>query len=46
MGDHIKLNSLCCSYNREFKSMLMKHGEGNNNQDLVWKFCVVEQNVQ
>ena len=24
----------------------MKHAKGNNNQDLVWKFCVVEQNVQ
>jgi len=26
--------------------MVIKHAEGNNNQDWVWKFCVVEQNVQ
>jgi uncharacterized protein YjcR len=26
--------------------MVIKHAEGNNNQDLAWKFCVVEQTVQ
>jgi len=26
--------------------MIIKQAEGNNNQDLVWKFCVVEQNAQ
>jgi len=26
--------------------MLMKHAEGNINQDLAWKFCVVEKTVQ
>ena len=24
----------------------LKYTAGNNNQDLVWKFCVLEQNVQ
>jgi hypothetical protein len=46
MGDHVKLKSLCCSYNSDFKSMVIKHSEGNNNQDFAWKFCVVEQTVQ
>jgi hypothetical protein len=40
MGVHVKPKSLCCSYNIDFKS------EGNNNQVMAWKFCVVEQNVQ
>jgi len=26
--------------------MVTTRAEGNNNQDWVWKFCVVEQNVQ
>ena len=26
--------------------MVIKHAEGNNNQELARKFCVVEQNVQ
>lgn len=46
MGGHVKPKSLCCSYNTDFKSMAIKHAEGNNNKDLVWKFCGVEQNVQ
>ena len=46
MGDHVKPKSLCCSYNSDFKSMVIKQAEGNNNQDLVWKFCAVEQTVQ
>jgi len=25
--------------------MVIKHAEGNNSQDLDWKFCVAEQNV-
>jgi hypothetical protein len=25
---------------------VIKHAEGNNNQDLAWKFCVLQQNVQ
>jgi len=46
MGDHVKPKSMCCSYKTDFKSMVINHSEGNNNQDLAWKFCVVEQNVQ
>jgi len=46
MIDHVKLKSQCCSYNTDFKSMAIKHAEVNNNKDLVWKFCVMEQNVQ
>jgi len=46
MCDHVTPQSLCSSYNGDFKSMVIKHAEGNNSQDLVWKFCVVEHNVQ
>jgi len=46
MGDHVKPKSMCCSYNSDFKSLVIKHAEGNNNQDLAWKFCVVEQKEQ
>jgi hypothetical protein len=45
MGDHVKPISLCCIYKSDFKSLVIKHAERNNNQDLAWKFCVVEQNV-
>jgi len=44
-GDHVKPKSFCCKYNSDFKSMVIKHAEGNTNQDLVWKLCVAEQNV-
>lgn len=46
MGVHVKPKSLCCSYNIDFKSMVIKHAEGNNNKVMAGKFCVVEQNVQ
>ena len=46
MDDHVKPKSMCCSYNSDFKSMAIKHAEGNNNKDSDGKFCVVEQNVQ
>ena len=46
MADHGKPKSLCCSYDSDFISMVITQAEGNNNQDLVWKFCAVEQNVQ
>jgi hypothetical protein len=26
--------------------MVIKHAEGNDKQNLVWKSCVVEQNIQ
>jgi len=46
MDVHVRPKSVCCSYNGDFKSLVIKHAEGNNKQDLAWKFCVVEQNVQ
>jgi hypothetical protein len=46
MADHVKPKSMCCIYNNDFKSLVIKHAEGNNNQDLAWKFCIVQQNVQ
>jgi hypothetical protein len=45
MGVHVKPKSLCCSYNADFKSVVIKHTEANNNQAMAWKFCAVEQNV-
>jgi hypothetical protein len=41
MGDHVKPKSMCCSSKSDFKSLVIKHAERNNNQDLVWKFCVL-----
>jgi len=46
MDVHVRPKSVCCSYNGDFKSLVIKHAEGNNKQDLAWKFCVVQQNVQ
>jgi hypothetical protein len=56
MGDHVKPKSLCCSNKIDFKSMVIKHAEGNIDQVMAWKLCcgtectagncVVEQNVQ
>jgi len=37
---------MCFSYNIDFKSVVMKHAQIINNQDLACKLCVVEQNVQ
>jgi hypothetical protein len=39
MGEDVKPKSLCCSYNCDFKSMVIKHSEGNNNGDLACKLC-------
>jgi hypothetical protein len=38
--------SMCCSNEANFKVMVIKHAEENNNCTAAWKFVVAEPNVQ
>lgn len=55
MGDHVErrdvsaskmLRPIYCSYYAYFKITVIKPTEETNSFTKVWKFCVVEQNVQ
>ena len=37
--------SMCCSYDTDFKFMVIKHAQETNNHAVSQKFCVVQQNV-
>ena len=37
--------SVCCSYNTDFKFMVIEHAVETNNSTVAQKFYVVEQNV-
>ena len=37
--------SVCCSYDTDFKFMVIERAVETNNHTVAQKFCVVEQNV-
>jgi len=36
---------MCCSYDTDFKFVILDHAVETNNHVVVHEFCVVEQNV-